>query len=108
LEYPYFPYFRLYTITFKNSILKSINQDFNLSLDKIAQTANTAAGCSIFAKISETLRNVACSHIDQNLWLFDFADDITDDINAAFGTDIGKKMMTLENIKKNLGATKTS
>jgi len=42
-------------------------------------------------KITETLRNVACSHIDQNLWLFNFADDVTDDINVVFGTDIGKK-----------------
>jgi len=51
-------------------------------------------------KITETLRNVACSNIDQNHWLFDFADDVTDDINAAFGTDFGKKTMTLKEIKK--------
>jgi len=57
-------------------------------------------------KITETLRNVACSNIDQNHWLFDFADDVTDDMNDTFGTEFGKKTMTLKEIKKNLGETK--
>ncbi|MFP3154895.1 IS1634 family transposase [Lachnospiraceae bacterium ZAX-1] len=58
------------------------------------------------AKITETLRNVSCSHIDQNHWLFDYADDVTDDMNAVFGTDFGRKIMTLKEIKKNLGSAK--
>ena len=58
------------------------------------------------AKITETLRNVACSNIDRNHWLFDFADEVTDDINAAFDTDFGRKSMTLKEIKINLGDTK--
>ncbi len=58
------------------------------------------------AKIAETLRNVSCSNIDQNLWLFDFADDVTDDMNIAFGTDFGRKHITLSEIKKNLGTAK--
>jgi transposase len=58
------------------------------------------------AKIVETLRKVECSNIDQNLWLFDYADDVTDDMNAAFSTDFGLKMMTLKNIRKNLGLAK--
>lgn len=57
-------------------------------------------------KITDTLRNVACSNIDQNYWLFDFADDITDDINAAFGTDFGRKTMTLKEIKNNFAQSK--
>lgn len=57
-------------------------------------------------KIVETLRNAACSHIDQNLWLFDAADEVTDDINTVFGTDFGRKIMTLQEIKKNLGEAK--
>jgi hypothetical protein len=60
------------------------------------------------AKIVETLRKVECSNIDQNLWLFDHADDVTDDMNAAFGTDFGLKTMTLKNIRKNLGLAKRS
>jgi transposase len=58
------------------------------------------------AKIVETLRKVECSRIDQNLWLFDFADAVTDDMNAAFGTDFGLKQMTLGEIKKKLGLAK--
>lgn len=56
--------------------------------------------------LMETLRKVACSKLSQNLWLFDFADDITDEMNAVFGTDFGRKVMTLQEIKKNLGEVK--
>jgi len=58
------------------------------------------------AEITETLRKVSCSKIDQNLWLFDFANEVTDDMNAAFGTDFGRKIMTLDEIKKSLGSAK--
>jgi len=58
------------------------------------------------AKITETLRNVACSNIDGNHWLFDFANVVTDDINSAFGTDFGRKTMTLKEIKNNFGDSK--
>jgi len=46
------------------------------------------------AKIMETLRKVACSHLDQNIWLFDYADEITDDINKAFCMNIGRRAIT--------------
>jgi transposase len=58
------------------------------------------------ARIAETLRKVACSNIDQNLWLFDHADELTDEMNAVFGTDFGRKTMTLKEIKKTLGQAK--
>ncbi|MDR1293272.1 MAG: IS1634 family transposase, partial [Clostridiales Family XIII bacterium] len=58
------------------------------------------------AQITETLRKVECSNIDQNLWLFDYTDDVTDDMNAVFGTDFGQKVMSLKNIRKNLGMAK--
>jgi hypothetical protein len=57
-------------------------------------------------KIIDTLRQVECSHIEQNYWLFDFANEVTDDINTVFGTNIGVKIMTLGEIKKNLGIVK--
>lgn len=60
------------------------------------------------AKIAETIRNIACSKLDQNLWLFDFTNEITDDMNTVFGTNFGKKIMTLGEIKKNLGEVKKS
>ena len=58
------------------------------------------------ANITESLRKVACSNIDQNNWLFDYADEITDDMNAVFSTDFGRRVMTLKEIKKNLGDSK--
>ncbi len=60
------------------------------------------------SKITETLQNVACSHLDQNLWLFDFADEVTDECNAVFGTDFGRKAMTLQEIKKISGKPKNT
>jgi len=60
------------------------------------------------ARITETLQKVACSHQTQNLWLFDYADEVTDDMNAVFETDFGKKNMTLQEIKINLGQAKKS
>jgi transposase len=73
----------------------------------IARIAERRLGCKYtIAKITETLRNVSCSHIDQNHWLFDYANDVTDDMNAVFGTDFGRKIMTLKEIRKNLGRAK--
>jgi transposase len=63
-------------------------------------------GRHTIATITETLRKVACSNIDQNHWLFNFADSVTDDMNAVFGTNFGRKIMTLKEIKKNLGEVK--
>ena len=58
------------------------------------------------AAISETLSNVSCSHLNQNVWLFDYADDITDHINTVFNLDIGKRAMTLQDVKSSLALTK--
>jgi len=51
-------------------------------------------------KILDSLRSVSCSHLDANHYLFDYADEVTDDINEVFGLDIGRKIMTLGEIKK--------
>ena len=56
--------------------------------------------------ITETLQKVACSNLSQNIWLFDHADEITDDLNKAFGTNFGRKQMTLQEIKNNFSSTK--
>lgn len=50
--------------------------------------------------IQDTLRKVDCSHMDKNHYLFNYADSITDDINEAFEIDIGRKIMSLKEIKK--------
>ncbi|MFW6273179.1 MAG: IS1634 family transposase [bacterium] len=57
-------------------------------------------------KILNTLRSVSCSHMDKNHYLFDYADEITDDINDVFNLNIGKKVMTLGEIKKIFGRVK--
>lgn len=57
-------------------------------------------------KIIDTLRLVSCSHIDENHYLFDYADEITDDMNTAFNVNFGKKIMTLGEIKKSFGMVK--
>jgi len=54
-------------------------------------------------KIVNALRKVSCSHVDGNTYFFDYADEVTDDINDAFNTDMGKKFMTLKEIKNNFG-----
>ncbi len=51
-------------------------------------------------KITNTLREVSCSHISANHYLFDYVDEVTDDINEVFDLDIGRKTMTLGEIKK--------
>ena len=51
-------------------------------------------------KILKSLRSVSCSHMDTNHYLFDYVDDVTDDINDAFNLDIVQKIMTLGEIKK--------
>jgi len=40
--------------------------------------------------------------------VFDYADEVTDTMNAVFGTDIGRKLMKLQEIKKSLGNVKRS
>ncbi|HHY70637.1 MAG TPA: IS1634 family transposase, partial [Thermoanaerobacterales bacterium] len=57
-------------------------------------------------KILNSLRLVSCSHMDANHYLFDYADEVTDDINDVFGLNIGQKVMTLGEIKKNFARVK--
>ena len=93
------------------SIYEHINAHFlicfiSLLIGRIAEMR--LGGKYTIAKITETLHKVACSHLDQNVWIFDYADEITDEMNAVFGTDIGRKIMTLQGIKKSLGQVKRS
>jgi transposase len=57
-------------------------------------------------RIVDSLKQVACSNLDQNIWLFDYVDDVTVDIGDVFGIDFGKKVMTLSEIRCVLGDTK--
>ncbi len=57
-------------------------------------------------KILDTLRKVSCSRSEANLYLFNHVDEVTDDLNEVFNLDIGKKYMTLGEIKKVFAASK--
>ena len=75
-----------------------------LLIGRIAE--KTLGGKYTIENIVETLRKVECSYLQQNIWLFDYADKVTDDMNAAFGTNFGLKQMTTLDIKKFLGSVK--
>ena len=54
----------------------------------------------------EILKKISCTHLDQNIWLFEYASELTDKMNAEFVTDFGKKAMLLCDIKSALASTK--
>jgi len=58
------------------------------------------------SRIIESLREVSCSHLDTNHYLFDYADDVTDALDDLFNVGFGKKIMTLGEIKKYFAASK--
>lgn len=57
-------------------------------------------------RIVETLRSVTCCHMSENIYLFNYADDVTDAINSVFSTDIGRKCMKLDEIRSSIASTK--
>ncbi len=57
-------------------------------------------------RIAEVLREVICSHLDTNHYLFSYSDEVTDAMNTEFGTDIGLKVMTVGGIRKSIAETK--
>jgi len=73
----------------------------------IARIIEKRLGGKYSAKIiTETLQKVACSNITQNIWLFDFVNEVTADMHEAFGTNFGRKQMTLKEIKNNFSTSK--
>jgi transposase len=56
----------------------------------------------------ETMNNISCSHEGQNLFLFDYRSDTSDDRGNAFGIDFTRQRLTRKEIKKNLGDAKIS
>lgn len=56
--------------------------------------------------ILESLRKCECSLIEQNVYLFDYYDEILDDIGELLDVDFSKKYRTLGEIKKILGNVK--
>lgn len=56
--------------------------------------------------ILESLRRCECSLMEQNIYLFDYYDEILKDIGDLLGIDFGKKYRTLKEIKKVIGEVK--
>jgi len=57
-------------------------------------------------RIVETMREATCVRLDDNHYLFHYADEVTDAINAEFQTDFGRRVMALGDIRKSLSETK--
>lgn len=51
-------------------------------------------------QIRNALINYSCSHLEQNYYLFDYRDDVIQSVETAFGIDLGKKILSLAEIKK--------
>jgi len=49
--------------------------------------------------IRNALCNYGCSYLDQNYYLFDYRDEVICDFEKVFGFDLGKKFMSLKEIK---------
>ena len=59
-------------------------------------------------KIADTLKKISCTHLKQNFWVFDHRCEVTDAMDAEFGTNFSDKIMTLKKIKKNFALSKKS
>lgn len=57
-------------------------------------------------RIIESLNKSSGSYLEENWYVFDYADEITKTITETFGVDLSRKYLKLGDIKKILGATK--
>ena len=57
-------------------------------------------------KIAESLDKASGSFMDENWYLFDYTDEITQALHEKMGIDIGKKYMTIGDIRQLIGDTK--
>lgn len=58
------------------------------------------------SRILESLGKVCCSHVEENIYIFSYRDELTDAVGEAFGIDFSKKYMKFGEIKKILGDVK--
>lgn len=59
-------------------------------------------------RIVESLNKASGSSMEENWYLFDYADEITTEITKTLGVDLSHKYLRLGDIKKIIGATKKS
>ena len=60
------------------------------------------------ARILDSLSKIACSNIEENIYLFDYEDEVTKGVGKELGLDFSRKYMTFGEIKKTLGDVKKS
>jgi len=58
------------------------------------------------SKIAESLAKASGSFLDHNWYLFDYADDVTQSVLQIMGLDLGRKYMSLREIKHLIGDSK--
>lgn len=57
-------------------------------------------------KIIDSLKKCSCTNVDQNYYLFDYYDEVLQDIGTTTNIDFSTKIRTLQQIKKNISETK--
>ena len=57
-------------------------------------------------KLLETLSKAECSYVQQNYYMFDYFNDILNEIGVISNIDYSKKIRSLGEIKKVLASTK--
>ena len=57
-------------------------------------------------KIIDTLNRISCSNEQENLYLFDYRNEVSDALGKTIGIDFAKKRRRLGEIKKSLGSVK--
>lgn len=57
-------------------------------------------------KIINSLKKCSCTNVDQNYYLFDYYDEVLQDIGFVTNVDFSTKIRTLQQIKKNISETK--
>ena len=57
-------------------------------------------------KIINSLKKCSCTNVDQNYYLFDYYDEVLQNVGVATNVDFSTKIRTLQQIKKNISETK--
>ena len=57
-------------------------------------------------RLLDSLRKAECTHLQQNYYLFDYIDDVLNDIGASFDIDFSKRIRSLADIKNIFAVSK--
>jgi transposase len=63
-------------------------------------------GAYSFSRVAESLCLVSCSRLEENWYVFDYADEVTKTIQEKMGIELNRKYLRLGDIRKILGDTK--